>query len=394
MTLGEIYDLKRILQIVCYYYPHIGGIEQVARDIANVIRDEEGFEQKIICFNETAQDGDYKCLRKDTVNETVDGIDVVRCGCITKKASQSISLTFARELKKIMKGFRPDIVIFHYPNPLEAHYLLRYISKNCRLIIYWHLDITKQKMLKHLFKHQNLSLINRADYIIGATPIHLDTSEFSHCFGEKKRVLPYMIDEDIQNLSDKELGLANMIREKYRGQVLALFVGRHVSYKGLTYLIDASKELGNASLKILIAGEGELTNQLKSQAEGDDKIIFIGKLSQSEKKSYYKACDIICFPSITRNEGFGLALAEGMSFGKPAVTFSIYGSGVNYVNLSDVTGIECPNSDSKAYASALKLLVEDEILRKKMGKSAKNHIENNFTKRQFKMNVLKLLKEF
>ena len=62
------------------------------------------------------------------------------------------------------------------------------------------------------------------------------------------------------------------------------------------------------------------------------------------------ACDVFCFPSVTKNEAFGIALAEGMYFGKPAVTFTIPGSGVNYVNLDGVTGIECKNADCKDYA--------------------------------------------
>ena len=103
----------KILQITNYMYPHIGGIEQVTRDIANSISRYTNYEQKIICFNETACDGDYICNRKDTVKNVVDGIEVIRCGCFTKKASQSLSLTFGRELNKVMYEFQPDIIIFH-----------------------------------------------------------------------------------------------------------------------------------------------------------------------------------------------------------------------------------------------------------------------------------------
>ena len=43
--------MKKILQIPNYMYPHIGGIEQVARDIADSLIENEEIEQKIICFN-------------------------------------------------------------------------------------------------------------------------------------------------------------------------------------------------------------------------------------------------------------------------------------------------------------------------------------------------------
>ena len=56
--------MKKILQISNYYYPNIGGIEQVARDISDVLHDNSEYEVKVICFNEDSQDGAYVCQRK------------------------------------------------------------------------------------------------------------------------------------------------------------------------------------------------------------------------------------------------------------------------------------------------------------------------------------------
>lgn len=384
--------MRKLLQISNYLYPNIGGIEQVARDIAKALKDED-IQQKIICFNEDATDGNYVCERKKTVVDEVDGVEVIRCGCITKVSSQSISLTFGQKLKMLMDDFKPDIVIFHYPNPFQAHYLLKYKKRQFKLVLYWHLDITKQKILKHLFHGQNVELINRADKILGATPKHVNESEFTPLFGDKRAVLPYQIDETGLMITEEEIKKGDQIRARYKGQTLGFFIGRHVPYKGLTYLIKASKELGDENMHFLIAGSGELTESLKEEAKGDSKVEFIGRITDSERRSYLYACDVICFPSITRNEAFGLALAEGMYFGKPAVTFTIPGSGVNYVNLDGVTGIECPNCDYKAYAKALKKLSNDEELRKQYGSAARERVLNNFTAEQFKKNILELIKK-
>lgn len=97
--------MKKILQISNYQYPHIGGIEQVARDIADSLLDDKSIEQKMICFNEDAQDGDYLCHRKETVHDFVDGVEVIRCGCFAKVASQSLSFTYPHELKKVLQDF-------------------------------------------------------------------------------------------------------------------------------------------------------------------------------------------------------------------------------------------------------------------------------------------------
>ncbi len=381
---------QKVLQISKYYYPFIGGTEQVARDIANVLGTMDDIEQKILCFNEDAFDDSIKTHRKETVSEYVDGVEVIRCGYFAKISSQSISATIPAQLKRLMNEFKPDIVILHYPNPYVTYFLLKYKEQNFKLVVYWHLDITKQKYLKKLFNRQNLTLIKRADKILGATPNHLDYSAYRSEFDNKREILPYTIDEDRLKISDQEIEAALLLRREYKGKILCFFIGRHVPYKGLDYLIDASKYVTD-NFHFIIAGQGELTAKLQKKAAGDSKIEFIGKISDSEKRIYLYACDIFCFPSITRNEGFGLALAEGMYYGKPAVTFTIPGSGVNYVNLDGVTGIECPNSDSKAYSTALMMLGENEELRKLYGEHARQRILNNFTFDQFKINLMTLI---
>ncbi len=380
----------RILHISKYYYPFLGGTEQVARDIVKALIG-TGAKQKVICFNEDACTDKLVCRHSETKEDVIDGVDVYRCGYYFKASSQAISATYGKVLKRLINSFNPNIIILHYPNPFVTHYLLKYKHKDIKILVYWHLDITKQKILKHFFKYQNLELIKRADRILGATPIHLNESEFTFEFGDKRYVLPYMIDESNLVIAQDEIEAGEQIKKNYAGKTLCFFIGRHVPYKGLTYLIKASKELGNTNIHFLIAGSGELTESLREEAKGDSKVEFLGRITDSTRRSYLYACDIVCFPSITRNEGFGLALAEGMYFGHPAVTFNIPGSGVNYVNLDGVTGIECPNCDYKSYARALKCLAEDEDKRTKLGMAARRRVLDNFTSEKFRNNIIKLI---
>ncbi len=134
-----------------------------------------------------------------------------------------------------------------------------------------------------------------------------------------------------------------------------------------------------------------MTSDLKKMAKGDNKIEFLGKIDEKDMVAYYKACDIFCFPSITKNEAFGLALAEGMYFAKPAVTFEIYGSGVNYVNIDGKTGIECRNKDSKEFAKAIMKLKENYQLRTQYGKCARERVKENFLFDKFKISIISLI---
>lgn len=382
--------MKKVLQISKYYYPFIGGVEQVVRDMAQALK-LCNVEQKIICFNENASDGKVKCHKNETVHDIVDDIEVIRCGYNVKISSQSISISYIKELRLLMENFKPDIVILHYPNPYVSQLLMKYKHNSFKLLIYWHLDITRQKILKKIFHKQNIDLIKRADLIIGATPKHINESEYSMYFKDKKKILPYMINEENLFMSDEERNHAAEIKKKYADKVIGLFIGRHVEYKGLKYLIEASSKMKYDNSVFLIAGEGNLTNELKEQAKGDEKIIFLGRINDTERRAYLYACDIICFPSITRNEAFGLALAEGMYYGKPAVTFTITGSGVNYVNLKGITGIECRNRDIYEYAKALDRLCSDKKLREQYGEAARKRIKEEFTMDKFQSNVKKMM---
>ena len=80
-----------------------------------------------------------------------------------------------------------------------------------------------------------------------------------------------------------------------------------------------------------------------------------------------------------------------MYCGTPAVTFTIPGSGVNYVSINGETGIEVPNRDVKAYADAMTKLADDRELRDKYGKAAKKRVVDNFLDSDFAENIRKEL---
>lgn len=400
----------RILYISKYYEPFTGGTEQVARDLVNALKDEH--EQKVICFHHE--------LRAADCADYVDGIEVIRCRCEMKVASQSLSLSYAARLKKVLREFRPEVIFFHMPNPFVAEILLREIPKDAKLVLYWHLDIVRQKVLGRLFDGQNRAILKRADRIIATSPNYIEGSKWlSAPYARPKCiVIPNCINEERLVVTEKAQYWKEKLEERFKGKILCLAVGRHVEYKGFSYLIEAAKEL-DQRFEFVITGTGPLTAELKAQAieaervrpggtgaaeacAGENghgrgqharRIHLPGKVSDDQLIGLLSACDIFCFPSVTKNEAFGLALAEGMYFGKPAVTFQIDGSGVNYVNIDRSTGIEVENRDSHAFAEALRTLADDPALREKYGKAAAERVRENFLYSQFCENVRAMVAE-
>ena len=376
----------KVLHISKYYYPFSGGTEQIARDAVVALKDVPGCEQLVFAFDHgTPKES------KDSV-DVVDGIDVIRCRCFAKISSQSISMSYNKRLRDAVNDFNPDVVILHYPNPFATSILLKILKKRpeIKLVTYWHLDIVKQKFLKLLFNGQNRRLIERSSKLIATSPNYVKGSPWLSSAPDKCVVVPNCINENRLVVDDEVVKRAEELREEHKGKTVCLAVGRHVEYKGFKHLIEASKYLEDNFI-IGITGKGPLTDELKALAAGDNKVNFLGLISDVDLRAWLMTCDVFCFPSITKNEAFGLALAEGMYFGHPAVTFTIEGSGVNYVNLDGVTGIECPNGDSKAFAEALKTLSGDEELRNKYGEAAKKRVIDNFTYATFKKNIADLV---
>lgn len=370
----------KILHISKYYFPYVGGTEQVARDICSSFNDDSIIEQKVICFNDSNK----------SVIDDVGGIQIIRCACFAKLFSQPLSYVYYKKLKNVLDTFKPDLIIFHYPNPLISSILLKLLNKKIKLVLYWHLDITKQKYIGKLFHRQNIELLERANKIVATSPNYIDGSNYLNKYKEKCVVIPNCVSINYDNISKELKERAQEIKDKYKNKFICFTVGRHIPYKGFEYLIEASNYLDNDCV-VLIGGKGPLTNKLKEKAKNSKNVELIGFVSGEDLIAYYLACDVITFSSITKNEAFGISLAEGMAFGKPAITFTIPGSGVNYVNLNGITGIECSNKNYKEYADAINLLKTNSELKQKYGVNAKERVKALFTFEKFKENINNLI---
>ena len=207
---------------------------------------------------------------------------------------------------------------------------------------------------------------------------------------EKCVVVPNCINVERMKVTSEIEARAAEIKSENKGKTICVAVGRHTEYKGFSYLIQASRLLDD-TFRIYITGTGELTEKLHQEAAGDNKIIFTGRIDDVELKALIWSSDIFCFPSITKNEAFGLALAEAMYYEKPAVTFTIPGSGVNYVCINGENGIEVENRNVEKYADALRQLAADENLRIRYGQAAKKRVCENFLNSEFKTNINRVI---
>ena len=185
------------------------------------------------------------------------------------------------------------------------------------------------------------------------------------------------MDEDNFILRDGDQEKINAVKAKYGNKPIVFFIGRHIQYKGLPHLVEAEKYV-KSDCVFVIAGSGPLSDELKAQCKSS-RVHFVGRLSDEDLKLHHYAASVFAFPSVTKNEAFGVALAEAMYCGTPAVTFTIPGSGVNWVSLNGETGIEVPNGDDKAFAEAIDKLIDDKELSKCYAENGMKRVRDNFT---------------
>lgn len=354
----------RILHISKYYSPYLGGVENICKYL---VEGAVKHETAVVCFND-------KC--KDIIEE-VNGHKVYRVATWINVARQALSLSYFWVLKKAIKEFKPDVIQFHWANPFPAWVLLCVIPKNVKLIIHWHMDIIKQKHIYPFIKPVETALLKRADMVCVTSHQYRDGSLPLQPFKDKVRIVQNAMDEDNFILRDGDVEKINAVKAKYGNKPIVFFIGRHIQYKGLPHLIEAEKYV-KSDCVFVIAGSGPLTDELKAQCKSS-RVHFVGRLSDEDLKLYHYAASVFAFPSVTKNEAFGVALAEAMYCGTPAVTFTIPGSGVNWVSLNGETGIEVPNGDDKAYAEAVDKLIEDKELNKKYGVAGHQRVVENFT---------------
>ncbi len=128
-----------------------------------------------------------------------------------------------------------------------------------------------------------------------------------------------------------------------------MFVGRHEPRKGLAVLIDAMRLLG-PDVRLWVASDGPETARLRQATAGDDRIEWLGMISEGEKVRRLRGADVLCAPSL-HGESFGVILLEGMAAGTTVVASDL--AGYRNVARPGRDALLIPPNDPVALAGAL-----------------------------------------
>lgn len=359
-TSEKVTDL-RVLHAYRTYYPDThGGLEEVIRQICLNTR-RQGVESRVMA--PTANDSE-PILQLDETS-------IYRPKLTIEIASCSISLSAIPEFAKLVDW--ADVVHYHHPWPFAD--VLHFISQVQKpSVLTYHSDIVRQRVLSKLYSPLMNRFLKSVDRIVCTSENYFATSEVLTRYAQKVDVIPIGVNESSHPTPKPEM--IERMRQEI-GDQFFLFVGVLRYYKGLHILLEAIK---GAPYKVVIVGSGPTELELKKQAErlGLTNVIFTGYLPDESKRSLFKLCLAVVFPSYMRSEAFGVTLLEGAMNSRPLISTEV-GSGTSHVNVDGETGLVVPPGSSKALRNAMNKLYHQPDLAKLMGAQARKRYERLFT---------------
>jgi rhamnosyl/mannosyltransferase len=352
----------KVLYVYKDYYPVVGGIENHIRLLCQGLKAHPHVEPTVLVTSRTGK----------TVIEEIDGVRVIKAARLATISSAPVSLSLFAWLHRL----EADVTHLHFPYPVgELAYL--WAGRSRRLVITYHSDIVRQKYLLRVYEPFLRHLLARADVITVSSPNYIQSSPYLRPLAGKCVVIPHGTDLSRFVATQAVQRRAAEIRQHYAAPLL-LFVGLLRYYKGLSFLIEAMPQI---AAKLLIVGQGpqgEEWQTLTRRLGLDDKVAFLGRVSEEELIALYHAGDVFVLPSIHRSESWGAVQIEAMSCGKPVVCTEL-GTGTSFVNVDGVTGRVVPPRDAAALATAINALLGDEAMRRAMGARARERAQQEFS---------------
>jgi rhamnosyl/mannosyltransferase len=369
----------KILQIGKFYPPIHGGIESVTYEITEGLN-HLNIQTDVLCSSVNLQ---------TSFELTSKGYTITRAGSLGRILSTSISPAMILHMLKIRNEY--DLIHLHMPNPMAA-FAIWLTRPKAKLVTHWHSDIVHQKIALKFYAPLQNWILKRSDTIIATSEPYFLSSKALAPWKSKVAIIPLGITPQ-KNANIKEIFLK--IQKKYLNKKIIFSLGRMTDYKGFDVLINAAKEV-NDDIIILIGGSGDLLSKHCNQVVNEgvqEKIFFLGRISDEEAQAYLEASSVFCLPSNARSEAFGVVLLEAMAASKPVIATNIQGSGVPWVNQNGITGINVTPSDYLELAGAINKLSSNNELALKMGKSGKKRFELNFTSNKMIKQIIRVYKQ-
>ncbi|MCX5714234.1 MAG: glycosyltransferase family 4 protein, partial [Candidatus Omnitrophica bacterium] len=196
------------------------------------------------------------------------------------------------------------------------------------------------------------------------------------------------------------------VRELYKlkERIVFGFIGTFGKWHGAEVLIEAfglflkKHPEYRERVRLLMIGDGVTMSTVKARIKDSqlsDSCILTGIVPQKEGPRYLAACDILVSPHVPNPDGspfFGspTKLFEYMAMGKPIIASSL--GQIGEVLKHDETAWLVEPKDAASLMNGIKILLEDEDRRRRLGLAARREAESKYTWKQHTGRIINALK--
>jgi glycosyltransferase involved in cell wall biosynthesis len=219
-----------------------------------------------------------------------------------------------------------------------------------------------------------------------------DTRLFFKVPADKLRVIYNGIDTQIYNVNEE----ASQNRDG-----LIMVGNTDDRKKGVLYLLQALQLLREDGIKLTIVDDAERHSsyiedvgplpsygfKLVRKLNLDGMVHFTGRLTREELAQHYSAAQIAVVPSLY--EGFGIPAAEAMACGTPVIATT----GGALPEVVGNAGILVPPGSADALAVAIKQLLNDKEIQRRMSEAGRKRVEEKFNWEQAARRTLEVYQE-
>lgn len=290
-----------------------GGVEVVVENLSTRMVQ---LGHEVTCFNRRGHHVSGK--RYDTKRRhKYKGVRLISVPTIDYKGFAAVSSSF---FAAFMAAFgKYDVVHFHAEGPAFMCWLPKLMGK--RVVVTVHgLDHQRAKWGRFASWYIMLGEKNAAKYADEIIVLSRNVQQyFKDTYGRKTVYIP-------NGANRKTIRQAEQIKERWglEKDSYILYLGRIVPEKGVHYLIKAFRRIETDKNLVIAGGNSDANgymDELKTLAEGDERIVFMDFVQGRPKHELYSNAYLYCLPSDL--EGMPLSLLEAMSYGNCCVVSDI-----------------------------------------------------------------------
>jgi glycogen(starch) synthase len=353
----DSHSRRRILLAPSAYYPHVGGIEELTRQLAKALNARGN---RAAVLTNRWPDG-------VAASELLDEIDVTRLRFPLPAAWPRAAATFvlrappaAYALVRHVRMWGPDVVHVIGGGPQAAY--LGVVADRLRAPLVF----TTQGELTfdaHRVFERSATLRAGLRRIVRKARAVTACSDFALSALADFTELPAHSSVVPNGVKPDDFHAAHADTQSFGRYVLG--VGRLVPQKGFDTLVEAFGAKGLSELSLVIAGDGYERLALTTRADHiglSERFHLLGSVDRIRLAGLLRGARVFALPS--RGEAFGIALLEAMAAGIPSVAAA--SGGVTEFARDGINALIVPPDDPARLAEAVVSLEHDEELRERL----------------------------